>query len=86
MSFNKWVLVILFALGFLYFIEPIARYSCQVVSILAILGGAYGLWTGRMVGEYGIELKGAWAYIFGFAAIALGIWLLFGHCPTIVVP
>jgi hypothetical protein len=93
MTLTKWVLLILFVVGYFFllahlepFREAISQYGCQVVSVIVILGGAYGLWSGRMIGEYGIQLHGAWAYIFGLAAIVLGVWILIEGCPTFVVP
>lgn len=86
MTFTKWILLLLFVLGFLYFIEPIARYHCPVALVFVILGGIYMLWTGRMVFSYGTEYEGPWAYVFGILAIALGLFVLIAYCPTTIPP
>ena len=99
MTLTKWLLLILFALGFFYFVEdlvkhfikPNAPYLCLLFSVCMILLGAYFLWTGRIPSEWGkrgVEYTGAWAYIISLGVIGLAIWLLVEHClsPTIVIP
>ncbi len=61
MTLRKWVLLVLFVLGFMwvmvYYPEPILRSYCPVASLLLIFAGAYGLWTARLVDEFGVEFK-----------------------------
>ena len=85
MTLRGWVLLILFVLAFLWFAmhypELIRQYYCPIAGLLVICGGIYSLWTGRLVDEFGYEIKGRWVRIIGIVGIALGLWIL-QNCPT----
>jgi hypothetical protein len=83
MTPKKWFVVVLSVVAFLWALVhyPIstARTLFALAGLMIMFGGVYGLWTGRLVDEFGIEIKGRWAYIISIVAIAVGIWILFGY-------
>ena len=84
MTLKGWVFLILFVLSLLWFIthfpELFRRYYCPIASVFLICGGAYSAWTGRLVDEFGYEIRGRLARVIGIVGIALGL-LIFQHCP-----
>jgi len=74
------VLAILWTI--LYYPELIRRYYCPAGSLLVVLGGIYSFWTGRLVDEFGYEIKGRWVRLVGILGIGAGLWL-FQYCPTL---
>ena len=86
MTLRGWVLLFLFVLGFLWlsmqYPELIRRYYCPIAGLLVICGGIYSSWTGRLVDEFGYQIRGRWVRILGIFGIALGLWMLY-YCPEI---
>ena len=89
MTLNRWIFVALAFLSVLWIVvdypDLIRAYYCPGISLLLILSGAYSLWTGRLVDEFGFEIKGRWVRIFGALVIGLALWILIKYCPTVVV-